>query len=277
MLTLRLRPAFNAAVCRIRKRLLDRGVTGRVEEDGLQRLDDGLSASTIRLVMPAPTDCVLDGEAAIAWLQCFEALGRGDLRWARECLQVCSANLQASPSVAVRFMRPYVRVAACELALMQGAWVQAAKSADDALAAALQAENQQVAWLAQLLRLRALEADGRIEDALRGWKALYAQDMMRSSALPCGPAVPWRMPAIGASGAGKLATASLGLTPAELAVLRLLCQGHTAPRIAALRGTSPGTVRIQLKALFSKTATGSQQELIARFASDPSLFPASSP
>ncbi|MGR3465339.1 helix-turn-helix transcriptional regulator [Limimaricola sp.] len=53
------------------------------------------------------------------------------------------------------------------------------------------------------------------------------------------------------------------LTQAEMLVLRLLCEGHAMPEIAARRGVSVNTVRNQLRSLFDKTGTRRQAELVA--------------
>ena len=52
------------------------------------------------------------------------------------------------------------------------------------------------------------------------------------------------------------------LTAAEAEVLRLLVQGRTLAAIAAARGVALGTVRSQLKAIFGKTGTHRQAELV---------------
>ncbi|WP_374300786.1 hypothetical protein [Paracoccus sp. (in: a-proteobacteria)] len=53
-----------------------------------------------------------------------------------------------------------------------------------------------------------------------------------------------------------------GLTPAEIEVMRLLAGGATIAGIAAATGRGRGTVRSQLHAVFQKTGTGSQAELM---------------
>ncbi|EYD71932.1 helix-turn-helix transcriptional regulator [Limimaricola hongkongensis] len=52
------------------------------------------------------------------------------------------------------------------------------------------------------------------------------------------------------------------LTRAETLVLRLLCEGHAIPEIAARRGVSINTVRNQMRSLFDKTGTRRQAELV---------------
>ena len=53
------------------------------------------------------------------------------------------------------------------------------------------------------------------------------------------------------------------LTPRQLDVLHLLLQAHSIKQIARRLGLSPHTVEDYLKALYRKTGTNSQQELIA--------------
>jgi DNA-binding CsgD family transcriptional regulator len=54
----------------------------------------------------------------------------------------------------------------------------------------------------------------------------------------------------------------LGLTPAEARVAALVGCGRSPREAAAEMGTSEGTVRNQLKQVFSKTETSRQTELI---------------
>lgn len=54
-----------------------------------------------------------------------------------------------------------------------------------------------------------------------------------------------------------------GLTAAELEVLELLFQGHSAGQIARIRNSSRDTVRVQLRTLKEKTEAKSQIDLIA--------------
>ncbi|MCE9575265.1 MAG: LuxR C-terminal-related transcriptional regulator [Deltaproteobacteria bacterium] len=56
------------------------------------------------------------------------------------------------------------------------------------------------------------------------------------------------------------------LTRAELAVARLVLEGRTTARIAALRGTSARTVSHQLSSIYRKLGIASRRELLARFA-----------
>jgi DNA-binding CsgD family transcriptional regulator len=54
-----------------------------------------------------------------------------------------------------------------------------------------------------------------------------------------------------------------GLTPAESDVVAALAHGQNLAAIAEARGVSVSTVRSQLKAIFRKTGTSSQVELLA--------------
>ncbi|UPG72031.1 helix-turn-helix transcriptional regulator [Roseomonas gilardii subsp. gilardii] len=54
-----------------------------------------------------------------------------------------------------------------------------------------------------------------------------------------------------------------GLTPAQSRLARLLMQGHSLPQAAAATGLSRETLRTQLRAIFEKTGTGRQAELVA--------------
>jgi DNA-binding CsgD family transcriptional regulator len=54
----------------------------------------------------------------------------------------------------------------------------------------------------------------------------------------------------------------LGLTPAEGALAIALAQGETLDGYAVRTGRSLGTVRVQLRTLFSKTDTHRQSELL---------------
>ena len=56
-----------------------------------------------------------------------------------------------------------------------------------------------------------------------------------------------------------------GLTPAQIRLARLLMQGHSLPQAAAATGLSRETLRTQLRAIFEKTGTGRQAELVALF------------
>lgn len=69
---------------------------------------------------------------------------------------------------------------------------------------------------------------------------------------------PASAPAIDAS----LLYAVFGLTPAECRVATLLAEGLALKQIAQAQGTQPETVRKQLKAIFQKTSTNRQPELI---------------
>ncbi|WP_404363213.1 LuxR C-terminal-related transcriptional regulator [Marinobacter sp.] len=60
-----------------------------------------------------------------------------------------------------------------------------------------------------------------------------------------------------------LLKAAFDLTEAEGAIALLVSDGYSPERIASERGVSPGTVRIQLKTVFSKLGAHSQVELAA--------------
>jgi len=60
------------------------------------------------------------------------------------------------------------------------------------------------------------------------------------------------------------------LTPAENAVLELVCKGSTVPEIGTALGVAPSTVRTHLLHLFQKTGAGGQSDLI-RLASHAAL------
>jgi len=68
----------------------------------------------------------------------------------------------------------------------------------------------------------------------------------------------------------ELLHANYGLTPAEVEVANGLLTGHSVEAIAALRRVSVGTVRQQLKAIFGKTGTSRQSELVRLLLSLPS-------
>lgn len=55
---------------------------------------------------------------------------------------------------------------------------------------------------------------------------------------------------------------SFGLTVAEASILKLLAEGVSINRIAAMRGSALGTVRTQIGAILSKTGTHRQADLI---------------
>lgn len=61
------------------------------------------------------------------------------------------------------------------------------------------------------------------------------------------------------------------LSEAELEVLRALMQGHTAERLAGLRGVSVTTVRTQIRSLLHKTATDNIKALVQVVSSLPGV------
>jgi DNA-binding CsgD family transcriptional regulator len=56
---------------------------------------------------------------------------------------------------------------------------------------------------------------------------------------------------------------AFGLTPAEAGVARKASQGLSCPEVAKQLGVSAGTVRAHMKAVFAKTHTRRQSELVA--------------
>jgi DNA-binding CsgD family transcriptional regulator len=58
------------------------------------------------------------------------------------------------------------------------------------------------------------------------------------------------------------ATQLYGLTPAEVRVVRAVIEVGGIPAIAAMLGTSRSTVKSQLEAIFKKTGTRRQAELV---------------
>jgi DNA-binding CsgD family transcriptional regulator len=61
------------------------------------------------------------------------------------------------------------------------------------------------------------------------------------------------------------ATDTSRLTPAELAVTELLCEGHTLARIAQMRGVSANTVKSQVRQVFRKLNVDSRVALVRRW------------
>jgi DNA-binding CsgD family transcriptional regulator len=61
-----------------------------------------------------------------------------------------------------------------------------------------------------------------------------------------------------------IAAQIFGLTPAQVQVLGFLAQGHAPEAIADILGISVATVRSHLSALFDRTGTSRQAELVAR-------------
>jgi DNA-binding CsgD family transcriptional regulator len=61
-----------------------------------------------------------------------------------------------------------------------------------------------------------------------------------------------------------VAAHAFGLTPAQVQVLAFLAQGHAPEAIADILGISVTTVRSHLSALFDRTGTSRQAELVAR-------------
>ena len=63
-----------------------------------------------------------------------------------------------------------------------------------------------------------------------------------------------------------------GLTVAEAKLVIALVSGQTLDAIAAATGTSPNTLKNQLKAVFRKTNTSRQAELMKLVLSGPAIF-----
>jgi len=234
-------------------------------------LVEDLSACDLAGVMPfLSAGLQIDCEAVAAWPHFFAACWRGDMVLARECLDLCVSRA-ASGRLGLRWIVPYVAWARHELAYATEEWSEAATLADDIVNSAGRIQNQQLVWLGSALKLRALEAMGLSNDAARGWRALIRRDMGQrqqrrfSGAMGGTRADDGKLADVHAARHLKLVDweCRYGLTHAEGAVLDLLGQGLSTGRIALMRGTSVGTVRAQLKALFDKTGLRSQQALIA--------------
>lgn len=57
-----------------------------------------------------------------------------------------------------------------------------------------------------------------------------------------------------------------GITPAEQQVLAILCEGHSAPQVAAQLNIAVSTVRSHVRSLCAKTRTSGVRELVRRVA-----------
>ena len=68
---------------------------------------------------------------------------------------------------------------------------------------------------------------------------------------------------------------SYGLTPAEEAVLKALCEGLGVPEIASAKGVSKNTVRTHVRSLRDKTGINSIRGMIQRVAALPPVVPLS--
>jgi DNA-binding CsgD family transcriptional regulator len=66
---------------------------------------------------------------------------------------------------------------------------------------------------------------------------------------------------------------SHGLTPAEEQVLRILCDGHSAPDIAGQLHVAVSTVRSHIRSLCAKTRSSGVRELVNRVAVLPPVAP----
>lgn len=65
-----------------------------------------------------------------------------------------------------------------------------------------------------------------------------------------------------------------GLTSTEEQVLGVLCQGHSAPRIASQMNVAVSTIRSHVRSLCAKTESRGVRELISRVATLPPVMPA---
>ena len=61
----------------------------------------------------------------------------------------------------------------------------------------------------------------------------------------------------------EILQALFDLSPAEARVAAMIAEGHSVKTIAELLSVQPNTIRVQLKAVFSKTGTGRQPELVS--------------
>jgi DNA-binding CsgD family transcriptional regulator len=61
----------------------------------------------------------------------------------------------------------------------------------------------------------------------------------------------------------EILQALFDLSPAEARVAAMIASGHSVKAIAAQLAVQPNTIRVQLKAVFSKTGTGRQPELVS--------------
>jgi DNA-binding CsgD family transcriptional regulator len=61
----------------------------------------------------------------------------------------------------------------------------------------------------------------------------------------------------------EILQALFDLSPAEARVAAMIAEGHSVKAIAELLSVQPNTIRVQLKAVFSKTGTGRQPELVS--------------
>ncbi|MCP6151313.1 hypothetical protein NL425_26555, partial [Klebsiella pneumoniae] len=73
-----------------------------------------------------------------------------------------------------------------------------------------------------------------------------------------------RAPGRGAADAARRLATTFSLTPAEAALAAALAVGASLADFAEQRGVAMSTVRSQLKALYEKTDTRRQGELVAR-------------
>ena len=216
-----------------------------------------------------------DGQAITALLRAFEAIWRGELRAARELLDFFAARLH-SASVSIDWLRPYLPLAVHELAVARRDWKTAVLESEQSVTGAMRMENVALARLARTLQLRDLEAMGRTDDALRGWRALYRESQQRLTVPGQGLRMTVKTVADDTpvrkadplSGSIERWQRKYSLTWAETDVLRSLCRGDQPAAIAEARQTRIGTVRTQMRLLFDKTGFHSQRALLAAVMND---------
>ena len=61
----------------------------------------------------------------------------------------------------------------------------------------------------------------------------------------------------------EILQALFDLSPAEARVAAMITEGHSVSTISQRLSVKPNTVRVQLKAIFSKTGTNRQGELVS--------------
>jgi DNA-binding CsgD family transcriptional regulator len=61
----------------------------------------------------------------------------------------------------------------------------------------------------------------------------------------------------------EILQALFDLSPAEARVAAMIAEGHSVKTIAEQLSVQPNTIRVQLKAVFAKTGTGRQPELVS--------------
>lgn len=64
-----------------------------------------------------------------------------------------------------------------------------------------------------------------------------------------------------------------GLSPTEIKIVTLLCEGHSVKEIAELNQNSPHTIKTQLRQVFEKTGIRQQTSLVQHFMASPAMVP----